>query len=97
MAPDHQDHHSELLPFLFAGLSVASVLAILGAVVGELVGARSGLGDVFDAVQPVHGIAPVFAVILLLAVIGFLVNALVELAERHFCFWAYRQRGLIGT
>ena len=32
------------LPFLFAGLSVASVLAILGAVVGEFVGASAGLG-----------------------------------------------------
>ena len=41
-------------------------------------------------------IARMFAVILLLAVIGFLMNALVKLAERRFCFWAYRQRGLIG-
>jgi hypothetical protein len=43
------------LPFLFAGLSVASVLAILGAVVGELVGAALRARDAVDAVQPVHG------------------------------------------
>jgi len=84
------------LPFLFAGLSVASVLAILGAVVGELVGARSGLGMLLMQYNQSMEIAPVFAVILLLAVIGFLMNALVKLAERRFCFWAYRQRGLIG-
>jgi NitT/TauT family transport system permease protein len=83
------------LPFLFAGLSVASVLAILGAVVGELVGARSGLGMLLMQYNQSMEIAPVFAVILLLGVIGFLMNALVKLAERRFCFWAHRQRGLV--
>ena len=84
------------LPFLFAGLSVASVLAILGAVVGELVGARSGLGMLLMHYNQSMEIAPVFAVILLLAGIGFLMNAAVRLAERRFCFWAHRQRGLMG-
>lgn len=83
------------LPFLFAGLSVASVLAILGAVVGELVGARSGLGMLLMQYNQSMEIAPVFAVILLPGVIGFLMNALVKLAERRFCFWAHRQRGLV--
>jgi ABC-type nitrate/sulfonate/bicarbonate transport system permease component len=31
-----------------------------------------------------------FAVILLLAVIGFLMNYVVTLIERHYCFWAQR-------
>jgi ABC-type nitrate/sulfonate/bicarbonate transport system permease component len=35
-------------------------------------------------------LAPEFAVILLLGVIGFLMNHLVKLAERRFCFWAQR-------
>jgi ABC-type nitrate/sulfonate/bicarbonate transport system permease component len=35
-------------------------------------------------------IAPLFAVILLLAVIGFLMNYLVSLFERRYCFWAQR-------
>ena len=85
MALDRRDHHPSCLPFLFAGLSVASVLAILGAVVGELVGARSGLGMLLMQYNQSMEIAPVFAVILLLAVIGFLMNALVKLAERRFC------------
>jgi NitT/TauT family transport system permease protein len=72
------------------------VLAILGAVVGELVGARSGLGMLLMQYNQSMEIAPVFAVILLLAVIGFLMNAAVKLAERRFCFWAHRQRGLMG-
>lgn len=78
------------LPFLFAGLGVASVLSILGAVVGEFVGARSGLGMLLMQYNQSMEIAPLFAVILLLAVIGFLMNYLVGLFERRYCFWAQR-------
>ena len=61
------------MPFLFAGLSVASVLAILGAVVGEFVGAKSGLGMLLMQYDQQMELAPLFAVILLLALIGFLI------------------------
>ena len=59
------------LPFLFAGLGVASVLSILGAVVGEFVGASAGLGMLLMQYNQAMEISPMFAVILLLAVIGF--------------------------
>ena len=62
------------LPFLFAGLGVASVLSILGAVVGEFVGASAGLGMLLMQYNQAMEISPMFAVILLLAVIGFLMN-----------------------
>ena len=55
------------LPFLFAGLGVASVLAILGAVVGEFVGASAGLGMLLMQYDQQMELAPLFAVILLLA------------------------------
>jgi len=78
------------LPFLFAGLGVASVLSILGAVVGEFVGASAGLGMLLMQYNQSMEIAPLFAVIVLLAVIGFLMNYLVSLFERRYCFWAQR-------
>jgi NitT/TauT family transport system permease protein len=78
------------LPFLFAGLGVASVLSILGAVVGEFVGASSGLGMLLMQYNQAMEISPMFAVILLLAVIGFLMNYAVTLIERRYCFWAQR-------
>jgi NitT/TauT family transport system permease protein len=88
------------LPFLFAGLGVASVLSILGAVVGEFVGASAGLGMLLMQYNQAMEIAPMFAVILLLAVIGFLMNHAVSLIERRYCFWAQRGNAaaqLIGT
>jgi NitT/TauT family transport system permease protein len=35
-------------------------------------------------------IAPLFAVIVLLGLIGFLMNHAVLLVERRYCFWAQR-------
>jgi NitT/TauT family transport system permease protein len=85
------------LPFLFAGLAVASVLAILGAVVGEFVGASAGLGMLLMQYDQQMALAPLFAVILLLAVIGFLMNYIVGLVERRYCFWAQRSGGSART
>ncbi len=78
------------LPFLFAGLNVATVLAVLGAIVGEFVGARAGLGMLLLQYDQSMEIAPVFAVLLILGLIGFLMNYTVRLIERRFCFWAQR-------
>jgi NitT/TauT family transport system permease protein len=78
------------LPFVFAGLNVASVLAILGAVVGEFVGAQAGLGMLLTSYEQSMQIAPVFAVLLVLGVIGFLFNLALRLVEKRTCFWAYR-------
>ena len=88
------------LPFLFAGLGVASVLSILGAVVGEFVGASAGLGMLLMQYNQAMEISPMFAVILILAVIGFLMNYIVILLERRYCFWAQRGNAavqLVGT
>jgi NitT/TauT family transport system permease protein len=78
------------LPFLFAGLNVASVLAILGAIVGEFVGARSGLGTLLMQYNQALQIAPMFAVLAILGLVGFLSNWAIRLAERRLCFWAQR-------
>jgi len=78
------------LPYIFAGLNIASVLAILGAIVGEFVGAQSGLGMLLMQYNQSMQIAPVFAVLLILAVVGYLANAGIRLLEKRFCFWAQR-------
>ncbi len=80
------------LPFLFAGLNVASALAVLGAIVGEFVGARAGLGMLLIQYDQAMQIAPLFAILVLLGVIGFAINYAVRVAERKYCFWAQRGR-----
>jgi NitT/TauT family transport system permease protein len=78
------------LPFLFAGLGVASVLSIIGAVVGEFAGASAGLGMLLMQYNQSLEIAPLFAVIVLLGIIGFSMSHAVAVVERHYCFWAQR-------
>ena len=60
----------QVLPFILVGLDVGAVLAVIGAVVGEFVSAKEGLG--FQILQSGFSLdtAGVFAVLVLLAVMG---------------------------
>ena len=60
------------LPAILAGLRVAVVLALVGAVVGEFIGASQGLGALIIAAQGSMDTALMFAVLLLITVIGLL-------------------------
>jgi NitT/TauT family transport system permease protein len=79
------------LPYLFAGLNVASALAVLGAIVGEFVGAKAGLGMLLMQYNQAMEIAPVFGLLLILGIIGFAMNYAIKMLERRFCFWAQRR------
>jgi NitT/TauT family transport system permease protein len=85
------------MPFIFAGLNVASVLAILGAIVGEFVGAQAGLGMLLMQYDQQMEIAPLFAVLLVLGVIGYAMNAVIRCIERRVCFWAQRTPRAAGS
>jgi NitT/TauT family transport system permease protein len=71
-------------------LNTASVLAVLGAIVGEFVGAQAGVGMLLMQYNQSLETAPMFAVILVLGLIGCLFSYAVSVAERRYCFWAQR-------
>jgi NitT/TauT family transport system permease protein len=75
------------LPYIFAGLNTAIVLAVIGAIVGEFVGARSGIGVLILQANFSLDLASVFALLTLLAVVGVLLNVAIRLVERKICFW----------
>jgi NitT/TauT family transport system permease protein len=70
------------VPYLFAGLRVAMVLSVVGAVVGEYIGASKGLGALIIASQGMMDTALMFAVFVVLTVLGMLLYQLVGLCER---------------
>jgi NitT/TauT family transport system permease protein len=84
------------MPFIFAGLNVASVLAILGAIVGEFVGAEAGLGMLLMQYDQAMEIAPLFAVLVVLGAVGYAFNAAIRKVERRVCFWAQRAARPLG-
>jgi NitT/TauT family transport system permease protein len=75
------------LPFIFAGLNVAIVLAILGAIVGEFVGSKAGLGNLILEANFQFDVARIFAVLVVLAVFGVVMSQLMRMAQDRFLFW----------
>ena len=75
------------LPYLFVGLKVSITLAISGAVIGEFVGASSGLGYVIILSSQQFNTALAFCAMLLLTLLTIILYYLVDLAERLAVPW----------
>ncbi|GAA2579822.1 ABC transporter permease [Dactylosporangium fulvum] len=75
------------LPSIFSGLELAVSGAMVGAVVGEFVGAQQGLGVQILVAQARMDTAGVFALLILLSVIGVALNTLVRVLRRRVVFW----------
>ena len=71
------------LPPLFAGLRIAATLAVIGVVVGELVGGNMGLGYLLTYGEGQGNTAMVFVTIIMLTIIGILAYGAVLFAERR--------------
>jgi NitT/TauT family transport system permease protein len=80
------------LPYIFAGLNTAIVLAVIGAIVGEFVGAREGLGVVILKANFGLDLASVFSSLIVLGIIGVVLNGTMRMIERRVCFWTNRRR-----
>ena len=76
------------LPFVFAGLDIAVVFSVLGAIVGEFVGAQQGLGNLILQFNVSLDIAGVFAVLILLSALGIALHLVMQAIERRVIFWA---------
>jgi NitT/TauT family transport system permease protein len=75
------------LPSIFAGLKIATVLSVIGAVVAEFVGADSGLGYAMMTATADLNIARQFAAILLLSLIGVIFFSFIGHVERLLIPW----------
>jgi NitT/TauT family transport system permease protein len=76
------------LPFVFAGLDIAVVFSVLGAIVGEFVGSQRGLGNLILQFNTALDIAGMFAVLILLATLGITLHLLMQAIQRRVIFWA---------
>lgn len=75
------------LPFIFAGLKTASVLAVIGAVVGEFLGGGNGLGARILTASSQLALARLFAFVILLSLLAIALYAFIGLLERRVIFW----------
>lgn len=75
------------MPSFLSGFEVAVVNSMLGAIVGEFVGAQAGLGLLILQAQFHLNVAAVFSILIVLAVYGVTMNFLVRKLRRRVLFW----------
>jgi NitT/TauT family transport system permease protein len=77
----------QALPYIMVGLDVAMVLSVTGAIVGEFVGSQQGLGYLILQRTSDMNMAAVFALLLVLALIGIGLHLVIKLLQRRVVFW----------
>ena len=77
----------QALPYIFVGLDVAIVLSVIGAIVGEFVGAQAGLGYLILQKNFNMDMAGVFAILIVLSAMGIGLHLLVNVIQRRVVFW----------
>ena len=80
------EFHSTL-PYVFAGMEVGIVFAVIGAIVGEYLGGSEGLGYMVVVTLNALNAPELFAVIILLAGLGYLLFFAVNVAKRLMIPW----------
>lgn len=78
------------LPSMFAGLKLATVLSVIGAIVAEFIGADKGLGYLILIAGANFDITRQFASIILISVIGIVFFMVLEQLERFAIPWKAR-------
>ena len=85
------------LPYLFAGIKVAIVLSVTGAIVAEFVAANEGLG--YLVLQANYSLDTAFAlvILLILAVLSLGLFWLAEIIQRRLAPWSAAVREVEGS
>lgn len=83
-------HHvifPHMVPSFFAGLRLGMTMTLLGVILAELYVSTQGIGYFTKVFAETMDPAPLYAIIILLAVIAIVFNEIVRIAERRFTRW----------
>jgi len=80
------------MPYFFGSLKVAITLAFVGSVISETVAANSGLGYMMSAAQSQFNVPLVWAGLIMLAVEGIVMYAVMAWLEMRMTGWAHRSQ-----
>lgn len=82
------------LPFIFDGMKIGFILAMIGAVVGEFVSATPGIGSMAKSVIGRTAVGRAIAIVLILGLISATVVFLIYLVESRVIHW--RDSSIMG-
>ena len=80
------------MPYIFAGLEIAMIFSLIGAIVAEFVGAQAGLGMLMQSMNFTMDVAGQFSVLIILSMLGLILNSVVSEARRRVLFWDPSQK-----
>ncbi|MEM1075532.1 MAG: ABC transporter permease [Pseudomonadota bacterium] len=75
------------VPSIFAGVRLGVIYSLLGTVVGEMVAAEAGLGQMVSLFSGTYRTGGVLAVLLLLSLMGVAMNGVMLVAEKRLLRW----------
>jgi NitT/TauT family transport system permease protein len=75
------------MPYMFTGFELGIVYAFLGAVLAEMTGAQNGTGVMMEQFQTNADTEATFALLIVLAVVGLVLNIIVRFAHQKVVFW----------
>jgi len=81
------------LPYLFSGLKISITFAVIGAIVGEFVGADTGVGYLIIIATHELKTALLFAAIIISSIIGIFAYGVIILLEKILVPWGVVQKG----
>jgi len=84
------------LPSIVAGLRVALSIGLALMVISEFVGTQDGLGRLIVFEQSQLAVPELYAGILFLGLLGYVLNQLFLVAERYALAWHYGAVGELG-
>jgi len=85
------------LPFVMAGLDVAMIFALIGAIVAEFVGAQRGLGMLIQSMNFNMDVSGQFSILLILSFVGLVLNRGIMLIRKRVMFWDPSEKRAIET
>ncbi|MGO4664838.1 ABC transporter permease [Bosea sp. 2RAB26] len=80
------------LPYFFGALKVSITLAYVGSVIGEQNASNLGIGNLITRASADFNVPLIFAALIVLAVLGVLLVAIVDLVESRMTGWARRSQ-----
>jgi NitT/TauT family transport system permease protein len=75
------------MPFVLAGIDVAIVFSLIGAIVGEFMGATQGLGYLIQSYNFEMDVSGSFSVLIILSMVGMVLHKTVALLRKRLLFW----------
>lgn len=75
------------IPWIFAGVRVGVAFAIVGAIVGEFISSRAGIGFMIDNASGAYDTTGIMVPLFTLMICAVALDSLIQLLMRHFLRW----------